>query len=297
MDPGCVVVTSESDPEPTSHCFNKTLAFCHVVSWSMLVMQLRVLMHVAGMSMRLRYLQSVLIIFVLALGLAGCGRTESYRYKLTLAVNTPDGVKRGSTVVEVLFYDVSIPARGTMHKLYGQALYLDLGPNTKPLVALLTNRLHGPYDNELRRLNELGLRWSDEVGPSVDLMLRLYGLSPSSDYVDDIPRIAAMRGPRKISISDLPNLVTFADTKDPATVIKVDPDNLQATLGAGISWNEITLESTGEPITKGIVLKLPWLQAYVHKNLDGSTYGGKRDIANILNGWYDFDQSGELKIN
>jgi hypothetical protein len=30
------------------------------------------------------------------LSLAACGRSESYRYKLTLAVNTPDGVKRGS---------------------------------------------------------------------------------------------------------------------------------------------------------------------------------------------------------
>jgi hypothetical protein len=40
---------------------------------------------------------------VMSLCLAGCGKTESYRYKLTLAVNTPEGVKRGSSVGEVLF--------------------------------------------------------------------------------------------------------------------------------------------------------------------------------------------------
>src|SRR5690348_15043324 len=63
---------------------------------------------------------------MIAVVLAGCGRSESYRYKLTLAINTPEGVKRASAVVEVLFYDVRIPERGTMHKLRGQALYLDL---------------------------------------------------------------------------------------------------------------------------------------------------------------------------
>jgi hypothetical protein len=64
----------------------------------------------------------------MTLGLTGCGKSESYRYKLTLAVSTPDGTKGGSSVVEAAFWDVSIPERGTMHKLRGEALYLDLGP-------------------------------------------------------------------------------------------------------------------------------------------------------------------------
>jgi hypothetical protein len=82
---------------------------------------------------------------VMSLCLAGCGRTESYSYKLTMAVNTPDGIKRGSSVVEVMFYKVSFPERGTMHKLRGEALYLDLGPGARPLIALLTSRLHPTY--------------------------------------------------------------------------------------------------------------------------------------------------------
>ena len=77
--------------------------------------------------------------------MTGCGKSESYRYKLTLAVNTPAGVKRGSSVVEVSFYEVSVPARGTMHKLHGEALYLDLGSGARPLIALLTSRLHPKY--------------------------------------------------------------------------------------------------------------------------------------------------------
>jgi hypothetical protein len=90
--------------------------------------------------------------------------------------------------------------------------------------------------------------------------------------------------------------VTFADVNDPKSVIEVDPNNLQATLGPNITWNEITLESTDEPISTGIEKKLPWLPAYYQNNLrlDGSKYGSKTDIANKLS-WPDFDQSVDLK--
>ena len=32
------------------------------------------------------------VVVLMTLGLTGCGKSESYRYKLTLAVDTPDGV-------------------------------------------------------------------------------------------------------------------------------------------------------------------------------------------------------------
>jgi hypothetical protein len=219
---------------------------------------------------------------VMVLALAACGRSESYRYKLTLAVNTPDGVKRGSSVVEVLFWDVSIPDRGTMHRLRGQALYLDLGPGARPLIALLTSHLHPKYGK--------AIRWSRDGGPSLRLMSRLYGIPPSGD----VPQIARLRGVRQITPDDLPDLVTFADIKDPKTVIEVNPDYLQTTLGPGVSWNEITLESTDEPITTDIKTKLPWIPAYHHRMLDGDTlqWGYKNTLTNKL-GSFDFDQSGD----
>src|SRR5215217_3660313 len=110
-------------------------------------------------------------VVMIALALAGCGRTESYRYKLTLAVNTPNGIKRGSSVVEVMFYQVSFPERGTMHKLRGEALYLDLGPGARPLIALLTSRLHPTYGENQR--------WTFEAGPGTRNMSRMYGAAPA----------------------------------------------------------------------------------------------------------------------
>ena len=209
----------------------------------------------------------------MTLALVACGRSESYRYKLTLAVNTPDGVKRGSSVVEVLFRDVSIPERGTMHRLRGQALYLDLGPGARPLIALLTSHLHPKYGKDVR--------WSRDAGPSDNLLSRLYG-RPLPDLMEDVARIARQRGAHRISPDDLPDLVTFADINDPRTVIEVDPNNLQATLGPGVSWNEITLESTDEPITTGIRAKLPWIPAYYQGMLDGHRYHDSKTLANTL---------------
>jgi len=75
-------------------------------------------------------------------------------------------------------------------------------------------------------------------------------------------------------------------------VILVDPNDLQATLGANITWHEITLEMTDEPITTGIRTKLTWLPAYFDRKLrlDGSDLGIKSDLANRLS-WFEFDQA------
>lgn len=221
---------------------------------------------------------------LLAFEVAGCGgRTESYRYKLTLAVNTSDGVRRASSVVEVRYRDVTIPARGTMHRLQGEALYLDLGPDARPLIALLTTR----YRPNVRK--ERG--WSGDAGPGA-LLWQVYGVTPSRDFMDDVPHIAAMRGPRAITPAELPDLVTFADVNDPNSVIEIDPKDLPATLGPGITWSEITLEITDEPITTGIRTKLPWVADYFERNLqlDGAQMKSKRELANILS-WSDFDLS------
>jgi hypothetical protein len=110
--------------------------------------------------------------------------------------------------------------------------------------------------------------------------------------MDDVARLARVRGGRRITPDDLPDLVTFAEIDDPKTVIEVDPNNLPATLGANVSWNEITLEFTDDPITIGIKANLPWLPAYRHRMLDGGEYRDNHTFANALNA-VDFDQSGD----
>ena len=70
----------------------------------------------------------------------------------------------------------------------------------------------------------------------------------------------------------IPVLVTFADPANPGTARTVSPDDAAATLGPGYRLRAITAErvpngfwpldfggALGEPVTRGISARLPWL--------------------------------------
>jgi len=69
----------------------------------------------------------------------------------------------------------------------------------------------------------------------------------------------------KIALPDdhYPLLVTFTDINDPASVQRVDPDDLVAHFGPGVKLKTITLEITDEPVTGGQIEKvLGWLKTH-----------------------------------
>jgi hypothetical protein len=193
----------------------------------------------------------VITVVCAALALSGCGRSAIYRYKLTLSLDTPDGVKTGFNVVEVNYFEVSIPARGVAHKISGQGIYIDLGPGRRPLIALLTSA---------RRQDQAAkdIRWDEDV-PTRIFVRQCLGLGANYDRIDAATAINGCTTPFEISPSDLPDLVTFDDVNDPNSVRMVEPDHLNASLGPGVSWLSMTLEATDEPLSKGIDKKLPWL--------------------------------------
>jgi hypothetical protein len=70
----------------------------------------------------------------------------------------------------------------------------------------------------------------------------------------------------------IPVLVTFTDPKNPASARLVAPDDVEAALGKGFRLHEIMAEVVpngmwpfdfggrlGEPVTRGIEARLPWL--------------------------------------
>lgn len=87
-----------------------------------------------------RSFMAMLGLTCVAPGLSGCARWETYRYKLTLAVETPQGVRSAYNVVEVTTTAISVPAQGEYPTVKGEALYLDI--NGKPLIALLIKKRH-----------------------------------------------------------------------------------------------------------------------------------------------------------
>jgi len=185
------------------------------------------------------------VLLCATLALAGCGRSGSYRYKLTLSVDTPEGVKTGSSVSEVTIREIFFPVNGAPVTVSGEALYLDLGLGRRPLIALL----HDPCPHYAcwERRNPLVSLWSFD-SPTY-LLAKLNGYKASGDLFDLFATLRNPREPAELQPTDLPLLATFEDVNDPNRVLRVDPNDIAATFGNGIQWRKITIETTNEPIT------------------------------------------------
>jgi hypothetical protein len=140
------------------------------------------------------------------------------------------------------------------------SLYLDLGPGRRPLIALLT---HIRRDDEVAQNGHpYHYRWLGD-SPSLVLADVCLGGAGNLDWIEmAIQFNKRCRQPFPIAPADLPDLVTFGDVNNPKSVMLVDPNNLGATLGQGVSWRSMTLQVTDEPLTKGIDEHLPWVRGY-----------------------------------
>ncbi len=175
----------------------------------------------------------------------------AHKYRLAVEVETPEGRKSASSVVAV-HPDRSYTRRGQTRTL-GEAVVVDLG-HGKNLVALLAH-----VDNKLvlDDINYVALRaYGEAAGKRVpfDQMSRQTGIVPVKGEL-------------------IPVLVSFADPANPATAKLVAPDNAEAVLGNGYRIQGISAEvvpngywpvdfggALGEPVTRGIEAKLPWLR-------------------------------------
>ena len=174
-----------------------------------------------------------------------------HKYRLTVEVETPDGIKSASGVMAVT------PDRGYSRKGHtatsGDALFIDLGGG-KNLVTLLAH-----------------------LDPALDLdgtnyvALRAYGAS--SGHRVSFNEMSRMRGVVPVTGALIPVLAMFADPADPSTMRTVPPDNLASVLGNGFRLRGVSTEVVpngfwpvdfgsvlGEPVTRGIEAKLLWLK-------------------------------------
>lgn len=72
--------------------------------------------------------------------------------------------------------------------------------------------------------------------------------------------------------SAYPMLVTFSDLGDPASVERVDPDDLAASFGDGVRLKRVTVQMTDDPVTTGITTRLPWLITFWPGMLNGDRF-------------------------
>jgi len=174
----------------------------------------------------------------------------AHKYRLAVEVETPEGSKSASGVVAV-HPDRSYSRRGQTRTV-GDAIFVDLGGG-KNLVALLA---HVDKNLALDDANYVALRaYNEATGKRVSFneMSRQSGIVPVTGAL-------------------IPVLVTFADPANPASARAVAPDNPEAVLGKGYHLKGLTAEVVpngywpldfggvlGEPVTRGIEARLPWL--------------------------------------
>lgn len=217
-----------------------------------------------------RFTITALILLAIAGAYSLSYPTTTYRFRITLNVDTPQGPQSGSSVMEVRHR--RYPAWTTLgtstgeSSLKGEAVFVDLGAGAdgKPrnLIALLA---HG------------------ERGEGVDFYLlpgRVFEplwkqKSATPNFRDPPTELSLLPVGTKAELvgSQIPTLVTFIDLNDPKSAQVVPPNGLSQTFGNGVQLRNVTIEIvsagiwpltllglTGEPVTWGIEKKITGLK-------------------------------------
>ncbi|ROT95405.1 hypothetical protein EB810_09980 [Altererythrobacter sp. FM1] len=204
----------------------------------------------------------------LALSLPACSLTDdtpTYRYRLKVEVETPEGLKTGSSVIEV---EQSMGrSAGTgfgeiiMRRVHGEAVAVDL-PGGRTLFALR--------------------RSEDETDWAGNVMQYLAPKIAGEKFSEQFDNVLLIKGEHELPrywppfagglvLSGYPMLVTFGDLADPTSVALVDPDDLAASFGDGYALKRITVQMTNDPVTTGIEKRLGWLNRFRKSYFDGSS--------------------------
>ncbi|MCB9988267.1 MAG: hypothetical protein H6868_02910 [Rhodospirillales bacterium] len=196
-----------------------------------------------------------------AMGETAGNKSYSWRYKMTVTVETPEGLKSGSAVRQI---DIKIEPRPgyrphpyyASHKMKGEAVVVDLGK--RGLLFAITSSDSYPEVTDTFK------------GPSLFTI-------EGGEYYSKLKGVKAPVLPK-----DMPWMVHFTDLNNPLTVeivkgnvfdIKqqkgVPVDDFERVFGEGVKLHSVTVEMTDEPVTWGIEQVLPWLSELKGGYLDG----------------------------
>lgn len=156
--------------------------------------------------------------------LSGCGADLGWNQQVTVSINTPSGMRTGSSVIAVE-WDNGFPflfgdAAGGGFRVVGEAPVVDLG-SEKYLFALLPGLEELPY--------ELAKQQSGTFGGILQLR-------------DDILSLGTKAVPPLL----YPRLVTFRDIDEPSSAVLVDPAHMNKVFGPGYSLEQIEVAITDE---------------------------------------------------
>lgn len=196
-----------------------------------------------------------------ALMLSACGddRFPDYRYRMTVEVQTPDGIKTGSSVIEVKTKEIStiLDASGKTYKdeVHGEAVAVDVAPG-KTLFALLSQPTNADYAKKVAFVALKPVRTT-----SGDI----------EGYREYLSQMVEVDGAHELPRDHWPIFVTFMDINDPQTVDEVNSASLQNVFGSEYEIKRVVIEITYDPVNTGIEKRFPWWKEYRNKHFVGST--------------------------
>lgn len=164
-----------------------------------------------------------------------------YHARLTAEVETPEGLRSGSGVIEVKW-----GKSGKSYQVRGQAVPIDL-PGGEVLYVLLRSEANVDWAAYLHESVD---------GPEIESGDRYWASIAANRAVWPVKR----RRVTGIEDSDnYPYMVRFRDPADPKSVEQVDPDDLAKTFGPEYRLKSLTVQMTDDPVTSGIEKRLGWV--------------------------------------
>lgn len=188
--------------------------------------------------------------FILAL--TSCSEQYTRRYRITIEVDTPQGLRSGSSVWQVRYGQGNgIPDRSIYWRVRGAAVVVDLTGGTlfaPPLGDVMTDMYARDYP---ARVIEGHLERHPELG-----------ISMGRGWREKQRAIQDARPAFDLDPNEYPLLVTFTDPNDPASITKVNPNYLAGTLGDGVALRRISLAVTDDYPESQIEKWLPWVRSH-----------------------------------
>jgi hypothetical protein len=224
---------------------------------------------------------AVLVVAASAFAMSDLLVYGTWRYKITVTVETPEGIKTGSAVRELSnsasSVKLALPEGTNAAKIKGEAVVVDLGKRGT-LFALISDT----SDDEFYQVFPV-----PGGGPTSAAGIRYYdGLKAGTKGVLDSSRYPGY--PQFVTFKDMndPKSVTlvYGGRFDAATQTVVPVNDFEAIFGKGVKLKGIRIEATDEPVTWQIEKVLGWLEKVKGGYLDGQFAGGGPDLSNILHG-------------
>ena len=188
--------------------------------------------------------------------------TYSWNYKLTVDIDTPEGVKTGSAVREVRV--IFTPSSGTKSGYHpsktikGEAVVIDLGERGKVFAVQSVDDYALPFkafESTSGGLTLEGAKFYSTLSGKAELPNKNYPMMVAFKNINDPLSVQLLYG-------------TKAEKKgvQPPYVFQ---NNFGEYFGTGVKLKNISIEMTDEQPLYTVGKILPWLSKYLNKTLDG----------------------------